>query len=118
MKYTKRIAALLLAAVTVLGLLSGCGQRSDEMSLHISLPGGIATLDPAMVTTENEKMVVSHLFENLMKFANDGEGGAHAVNGAARNYQCVENLDGTETYTFTLRSGLMARIASSLPGMG
>ncbi len=106
MKYTKRIAALLLAAVTVLGLLSGCGQRSDEMSLHISLPGGITTLDPAMVTTENEKMVVSHLFENLMKFANDGEGGAHAVNGAARNYQCVENLDGTETYTFTLRSGL------------
>ncbi len=106
MKYTKRIAALLLAAVTVLGLLTGCGHRSDEMSLRVSLPEGVTTLDPAMVTTETEKTVVSHLFENLMKFANDGEGGVHAVNGAARNYQREENLDGTETYTFTLRSGL------------
>lgn len=106
MKYTKRIAALLLTAVMALGLLSGCGQHAEEMSLRISLPEGIKTLDPAMVTTDTEKTVVSHLFENLMKFTNDGEGGVHAANGLARNYQCEENLDGTETYTFTLRSGL------------
>ncbi len=106
MKYMKRIVALLLTAVLALGVLSGCGHRSDEMALRISLPGGVMTLDPAMVTTENEKIVVSHVFENLMKVAGDGEGGVHAVKGAARSYQCVENLDGTETYTFTLRSGM------------
>lgn len=106
MKYTKRIVALLLAAVIALGLLTGCGKNDDEMSLRVSLPEGITTLDPAMVTTDTEKMVVNHLFENLMKFSNDGEGGVRAGNGMARNYQCEENLDGTETYTFTLRSGL------------
>ena len=106
MKYTKRIAALLLSAVLVLGMLAGCGKQDDEMALRISLPEGEATLDPAMVTTDTEKIVVSHIFENLMKFSNDGEGGVQAVNGLARNYQCEENLDGTETYTFTLRNSV------------
>ena len=104
MKHTKRITALILSAVLVLGILTSCSRQGDDMTLRVSLPQGVTTLDPAMVTTDTEKIVVSHVFENLMKLSNDGEGGVQAVSGMARNYQCEENLDGTETYTFTLRN--------------
>ena len=104
MKYIKRITAFLLTSVLMLGLLAGCSSKKEELTLRVSLPEGIATLDPAMVTADAEKIVVTHLFENLLKFTNDGQGGVQVASAAARSYQCEENLDGTETYTFTLRS--------------
>ena len=54
--------------------------------------------------TDEEKTVVSHLFENLMKLQSDGSGGTTAVNGVARSYQCDTTAEGQETYTFKLRS--------------
>ena len=59
-----------------------------------------------MVTNDAERMVVSHLYENLMKLTNDGEGRGVVTNGLAANYTCENNLDGTQTYTFSLRSGI------------
>lgn len=56
-----------------------------------------------MVTTDSERIVVSHLYENLMKLSSDGQGGSRVEAGAARKYTCTDNNDGTQTYTFTLR---------------
>ena len=105
MKKMRRIWALLLALVLTL-LLTGCQEQGQSLTLRISLPQELTTLDPAMVTTETEKTVVSHLYENLMKLTSDGEGGTTLVNGLASSYQCEDNLDGTQTYTFHLRDGL------------
>ena len=105
MKKMQRILALLLVLVLT-ALLTGCQDQSQGLALRISLPHELTTLDPAMVTTETEKIVVSHLYENLMKLSNDGQGGTTLVNGLVSTYQCEDNLDGTQTYTFHLRQGL------------
>ncbi len=104
MKNWKRAAALLLALCMLLGVLTACGNAEDKQILRVALPVAPSTLDPAMVKTDTERIVVSHLYENLMKLTSDGEGGATVSNGVARGYQCEDNLDGTQTYTFSLRS--------------
>ncbi len=99
----KRPVAALLAAVLLLGLLSGC-HRENGVSFRVAMGSVPATLDPALAATDEEKTVVSHLFENLMKLQSDGNGGTTAVNGVARSYQCDTTAEGQETYTFKLRS--------------
>ncbi len=104
MKKMQRILAIVLVLVMML-LLTGCQEQGEGFTLRVSLPQELTTLDPAMVTTETEKTVVGHLYENLMKLTSDGEGGSTVSYGLATGYQCENNLDGTQTYTFTLRSG-------------
>ena len=99
----KRPVAALLAAVLLLGLLTGC-HRENGVSFRVAMGSVPATLDPALAATDEEKTVVSHLFENLMKLQADGNGGTTAVNGVARSYQCDTTAEGQETYTFKLRS--------------
>lgn len=100
----KRYTALLLALVLTAGLLAGCGREKD-VSFRVAMSRVPATLDPALAATDEEKIVVSHLFENLMKLQSDGSGGCTAVNGMARSYQCDTTVEGQETYTFHLRTG-------------
>ena len=100
----KRPVAALLAAVLLLGLLTGC-HRENGVSFRVAMGSVPATLDPALAATDEEKTVVSYLFENLMKLQSDGTGGTTAVNGVARSYQCDTTAEGQETYTFKLRSG-------------
>lgn len=104
MRNLKRYAALLLALALSLGLLAGCSLGKD-VSFRVAMGSVPATLDPALVSTDEEKIVVSHLFENLMKLQSDGSGGSTAVSGVARSYQCDATAEGQETYTFKLRSG-------------
>jgi len=99
----KRPVAALLAAVLLLGLLAGC-HRENGVSFRVAMGSVPVTLDPALAATDEEKTVVSHLFENLMKLQSDGSGGTTAVNGVARSYQCDTTAEGQETYTFKLRS--------------
>ena len=99
----KRPVAALLAAVLLLGLLTGC-HRENGVSFRVAMGSVPATLDPALAATDEEKTVVSHLFENLMKLQSEGSGGTTAVNGVARSYQCDTTAEGQETYTFKLRS--------------
>lgn len=105
MRKMQRIAAIFLALFLVLSL-TACDDPDDGLTLRVSLPQELTTLDPAMVTTETEKTVVYHLYENLMKLTSDGAGGSTLSYGLASGYQCESNLDGTQTYTFTLRSGV------------
>lgn len=107
MNYTKRMLSLLLSVLVLVTVLAGCGEKEEEQAMTISVPEGVSTLDPAQVTTDTEKIVVHHLYENLMKVSGNGEGGTQVVNGVARNYQSEDNLDGTQTYTFTLRNDVV-----------
>ena len=105
MKKMKRILMVVLALL-MMTMLTACQEESETLNLRISLPHELTTLDPAMVTTETEKTVVNHLYENLMKLVDDGNGGSKLAYGLASGYQCQNNLDGTQTYTFTLRSNV------------
>lgn len=100
MKYTKRLSALLLALCMLLG---GCSQDKESMELRVCLEQAPATLDPALVTNDSERSLVTHLYDNLMRLSDDGEGGLTATCAAAKSYQVEDNLDGTQTYTFILR---------------
>lgn len=104
MRHFRRGAVMLLALLLALSLV-GCGEEKT-LDLTAAMPEAPATLDPAMVRTDTEKTVVLHLYENLMRPATDGNGGSRMAAGQASSYQTEDNLDGTETYTFQLRSGL------------
>lgn len=103
MKRGKRILSLLLALVMTPALLCGCGEE-EETTFSAALVGQVNTLDPAMVTSAAEQTLIEHLYQNLMKCQTDGEGNVTATGAVARSWQCVDNLDGTETYIFHLRA--------------
>lgn len=101
----KRFAALVLAAVMSLSLLSGCGENTAEgMELAVSVGDRVTTLDPIYAEDLESQNVLVHLYENLMRVAPDGSGGSTVVNGMAKSVEVEENVDGTVTYTFRLRS--------------
>lgn len=102
MKPIKRLLSLLLALCVVL-TLAACGEAEPEhMTVHAVLADAPRTLDPAMAVTESEKTVDAQLFENLMKPTAAGG----VVPGQASGHTYVDNMDGTETYTFTLRNDI------------
>mgnify|MGYP004663405733 CR=1 FL=1 len=101
MKAVKRLLACVLALLLALAA-SGCGTAEpDTLTVRAALRGAPATLDPARAVTETEKTVVANLFENLMKQTASG-----VVCAQASRYEYVDNMDGTETYTFTLRNDI------------
>ena len=100
MNIWKRGVCLLLTLVMA-AALAGCGTRREPQTLRVCLPELPGTLDPAMVTTDSERIVVSHLYENLMKLSSDGQGGSRVEAGAARKYTCTDNNDGTTTIVFS-----------------
>ena len=105
MKRWKQIAALILALVMLMMTVVGCGQEQEEVSRGLELRAAFinrpASLDPVYATTEEERTITDHLFENLMKQTATG-----LTNAQAASYEYVANDDGTETYTFTLRKDI------------
>lgn len=106
MRYSKRICAAVLA-LAMLAVLFGCGAERNSMTLRACITTQpITTLDPVRLSTDGEEILVSHLYENLMKAADNGSGGVTPVAGQAKSYEKTANGDGTVTYRFTLRGGL------------
>ena len=104
MKRWKQITALVLALLMLMMTAAGCAQEVEEtqgLELRAAFIEQPETFDPAYATTEEERTVTGHLFENLMKYTAAG-----LVNGQAAEYTVVTNDDGTETYTFTLRDDI------------
>lgn len=103
MNVCKRLSALVLAVI-MLVMCVGCGAAEpEEMGLEIraAFTSYPTTLDPVYAVTEEERTIVAHLFENLMKLSANG-----LTNGQASGYTLTVNDDGTETYTFTLRGDI------------
>ena len=101
MKRTKRLLSLVLALAVVL-TTAGCGAvEPDRMTVRAALVDAPITLDPARAFTETEKTVAANLYENLMKQTLTG-----IAAGQAASYEYTDNMDGTETYSFTLRNDI------------
>ena len=101
MKRSKRLLALALALCTVLAMAGCTSAEPEQMTMRAALVDAPVTLDPALAVTETEKTVAANLFENLMKQTTAGVVGAQAS-----GYEYTDNMDGTETYTFTLRNDI------------
>ena len=98
-----RISALLLALAVLTGLV-GCGQEEREsFAFSAAIVGKPLGFDPALAASEGEEIAAVHLYENLMRLQS-GENGTEVVGALADRWECADNLDGTETYTFHLRS--------------
>ena len=107
MKRWKQMTALILALLMLMMTAAGCAQEVVEtrgMELRAAFVNRPATLDPVYASTEEERTITEHLFENLMKYTAAG-----LVNGQAAEYTVTTNEDGTETYTSTLGSALLPR---------
>ena len=103
MKQWRRWAALLLCALLTAALLPGCGQPDETVTFAAALEGAPATYDPAMAVSAVEQTAAMHLFENLMRLHN-GDNGIEVEGAVAQSWECTDNMDGTETYTFRLRN--------------
>ena len=110
-KYPK----LILAAVLILSLvLSACssqqpeGTQDEDAPFTVTVCAGEAqgTLDPAATTAQGGETILFHLFENLMRWADDGSGHAVLTTGQAKSYEVETDYAGNATYTFTLRSNI------------
>ena len=89
MKAIKRITALALCALMLLGLLSGCGEKKqgdEKFVLNVSVCNVIDSLDPAMNTDTDADSVFYALYENLMRESDDGSGEVTLTNGMAKEY--------------------------------
>jgi len=99
----KRWGALALALALCLAL-AGCGGGENGEELSVCVGDEFSTLDPIYAEDISSQTVLVHLYENLMRVSADGVGGSAVVNGMAKSVTTDENLDGTVTYTFQLRS--------------
>lgn len=110
-KYPK----LILAAALILSLLlSACSNQQPEETQEEDAPFTVTvcageaqdTLDPAASTAQGGETILFHLFENLMRWVDDGSGHAMLATGQAESYEVETDYAGNATYTFTLRSDI------------
>ena len=100
-----------------LSALAGCGSAGDNtqagdggeegpFQLTVRATAAQTNLDPALATANSAETLTYHIYENLLKWVDDGSGNAVLAPGMARDYTVTENIDGSDTYTFTLRSDI------------
>ena len=111
----KRWLAISLCAALLLAALVGCGENGagsqpdgttegERRDLSVRCTGPVTELDPARAAANNTETVAYHLFENLLRWEDDGTGHAVLALGMASDYVVEQNVDGSTTYTFTIRS--------------
>lgn len=113
----KKWAAFLCTLLTL--ALCACGEKPAEDEappdsedagpyvLTVQVGGAQDTLDPAAVTARGGETVLYHLFENLLRWEDGGDGWAVLTNGQAESYTVETDYAGNATYTFTLREGIV-----------
>jgi oligopeptide transport system substrate-binding protein len=111
MNMAKRLILLFLGlSLVVMGLSArGTRQQSAPRGTTVTLVFGSEpnTIDPALNSAVDGAIYLSHAFEGLYKYADNGQGRARAVPGqAAGAPQKTVNPDGTVVYVYTLRDNL------------
>ncbi len=115
-KKSTKPPARLLAALLACLLLAACGAQpspqpdpvpdsvpTEPSALTVVITGAQDTLDPAKVTAAGGESLLYHLFENLMRWTDGGDGWAVLSPGQAESYSVDTDFAGNATYTFTLR---------------
>lgn len=108
-KFTSLLCALLAA------LLCACGEDQEgpevlppeeergPYTLTVGVGNPQSTLAPPAVTENGGEMILYHLFENLLRWEDGGDGWAVLASGQAESYTVDTDYAGNATYTFTLR---------------
>ena len=104
----------LLCALLAL-LLCACGKPQPDAEapeesaplqadvLTVRTGAALTSLDPASVTARGGETILFHLYENLLRWEDGGDGWAVLANGQAEGYTLETDYAGNATYTFTLR---------------
>lgn len=107
-RFLKRLAALFWVV-----LLTACqtpdsstGDGASLEALTVTLGQTQTTLDSAAATAEGSDTILYHLYENLMRWEDNGDGYAVLTPGQAVGYTVETDQDGNATYTFTLREDI------------
>ena len=131
----KKLLSLLLSGALAFGLLAGCGGDSTTTTapeettpaettpaettaneITVNIASEPQTIDPALNSAVDGAIMINHMFEGLMRWVDSGvetagsDGtctNAELSYGQAESYDKVTNEDGTVTYTFHLRDGIM-----------
>ena len=77
-----------------------------ESRLTVRVSAAQPTLDPAAVTARGGETILFHLYENLLRWEDDGAGWAVPACGQAESYTVETDFAGNATYTFTLRQDI------------
>lgn len=96
--------------------LCACGETDEPQetvddpaapnALSVSLPGDVMNLDPLQSSSEGNETIMVHIYENLMRWEDAGDGWAVVAPGQAESYSVETDYAGNATYTFTLREGI------------
>ena len=114
----KKLTAMTLA---LLMMLCACGEQPEQpdepvdqqqpqsqlLSISVALGGVQDTLVPTYSTADGSETILYHLYENLMRWENDGDGFAVLGYGQAESYTVEIDYAGNATYTFTLRDDIV-----------
>lgn len=108
----KRLTALLLVLLVV---LCACGEQGEEqgkeqaqpLSITVAMGGVQDTFEPTYSTADGGETILYHLYENLMRWEDDGNGVAVLAPGQAESYTVETDYAGNATYTFTLRDDIV-----------
>ena len=107
MRKAKTIMSLALTAAMVTGMATPASVMAAEgFDLNLCIASEPQSIDPALNTTMDGSIMCQHMFEGLVKWADDGEGNATIVPGQAESWDKETNDDGTVTYTCHLRDGI------------
>ena len=111
---------VLLVALALVFAMAACGAEpaAEDGSAEPAAEGGSSidiclasepdTLDPALNSAVDGATMLAHLFSGLAKWSQDADGNLVIVPDCAEELtEGVENADGTVTYTYTLRDGLV-----------
>lgn len=108
-KYRSLLCALLALLLCACGEARPDGEASGESVppqadvLTVRVNEALTTLDPASVTARGGETILYHLYENLLRWEDGGDGWAVLANGQAEDYTLETDYAGNATYTFTLR---------------
>lgn len=112
-RYLKMISALMLSLVL---LLSACGENNSDpeedpdttgpLHLTVRLGESQTTPDCAKASAKGSETILYHLYENLMRWEDNGDGFAVLAPGQAETYTVELDYAGNATYTFKLRDDI------------
>lgn len=103
----KKIISIIICAVMVLAVFSGCSNNDENINFIYPFSGEINSYDPQVASTADEFLLIENTFEGLVRVNDDGT----VQKGVADTWDISD--DGL-TYTFKLRKGVKWRINDAI----